>query len=104
MADLAALHPRLIPGLYRAVLLNIRIHSVLYLTGDLIFTRGRVIKQLSLIIFTVRKYATRHHHCYHCHCERLIILLIFQIFILLESATRFLNIAKRNEIDFFSRL
>ena len=102
MADLAALHPRLIPGLHRAVLLNIRIHSVLYLTGDLIFTRGRVIKQLSLIIFTVRKYATR-HHCYHCHCERPIILLIFRIFILLESM-RFLNIAKRNKIDFFSRV
>lgn len=42
MADLAAQHPRLIPGLRRAILPGIRIRSMLYLTGDLIFTRTTI--------------------------------------------------------------
>lgn len=63
--------------------------------------RGRVIKLLSLIIFTVRKYATRHHRCYRR--EQPIILPISRTFIL-PMVTRFLNTAKRNGIDFSSHL
>lgn len=42
MTDSATQHPRLIPGMRRANLPSIRIRSVLYLTGDLIFTRATI--------------------------------------------------------------